>query len=506
MTRSDLAAAAVVVGSMLLTLLLAHGVGVQGDRNRLERHVERLLEATLTVAREGTHALDRSVRLRTARCSADDLTELRVLAFQSRSIRDIGRLEDGRVQCTAAWGVLPHQPLLPEPTRRAASHRFWSIGPAVVDRRVSTDMIAAGDAILFVAPDWFANAAPLDQRTVSVVTTGDGRRVLRAWGDDVQRGAVPAGPRWYDLASVGAHQACDDGYDVCVVASIRRSGLAGASMQLLLGLCLLGTLAGVGINSLLGLSRRRRASLEARLTRAIREERLQVVYQPLRRLSDRGLVGFEALARWTTSSGDHVPPDVFVRMAERIGLGQALARQVVGKVFAEMAPTLQRDGHLYVSINLAAADLLDARFHAYLDAQAARHGVSPHNVVLELTERSTAVRDDLARSIQQLRASGYRFYVDDFGTGYASLDYLAALPLDAVKIDKLFTQAVGSDSVVGQIFEPICTMARVLDVDIVVEGLETEEQATHVARLAPEAIGQGWLLGRPVPLDALPRS
>ncbi|TKS54015.1 EAL domain-containing protein [Luteimonas yindakuii] len=501
---SGIFAAAVVAGSILLTLLLAHAAWVQGDRHRLERHVDRLLEATRLVATQSTRALNDSLRLTTARCSADDLTELRVLAFQSQHIRDIGRVEDGRVLCTAAWGVLPHPPLLPEPTRRATAYRFWSVGSTLVDRRISTDMVAAGDAILFVAPDWFGDIARLDPRTSSIVTTRDRRHVMRAWGSEA---TILPGAReepWHDLGSARVQLACDDDYDLCVMARTRGSGLADASLQSVLGLCLLGGLAGMGINSMMGASRRRRASLEARLARVIRTDRLHMVYQPLRRLSDRGLVGFEALVRWTTSSGDDVPPEVFVRMAEQTGLGRALARQVVAKAFAEMAPTLQRDSGLYLGINLTAEDLLDMQFHDYLDAQAALHGIAAASIVLEITERSTAMRDDLVRNIHLLRAKGYRFYIDDFGTGYSSLDYLAALPLDAVKIDKLFTQAAGSDSVVGQIFEPMCTMAHALRVGIVVEGVETEQQAEHVCRLAPQAIGQGWLLGRPVAVQDLP--
>ena len=461
LTRSGLLAAAIVAGSILLTMLLAHAAWVQGDRHRLERHVERLLDATRVLATQSNHALNGSLRLRTERCSAHDLTELRVLAFQSDHICDIGRVAEDRVLC---------------------------------------------NAILFVAPDWFGNIAEADRRMASMVTTRDGQHVMRAWGDTTPLMPGATEEPWHDFGPTRVQRACDDDYDLCAMASLRASGLWGGSLQAVLGLCLLGGLAGVGVNSLLGASRRRRASLEARLTRVIRYDRLRVVYQPLRRLSDRGLVGFEALVRWTTASGDDVPPDVFVRLAETSGLGRSLARQVVRKAFTEMAPVLRADAGLYLGINLTAEDLLDAQFHEYLDEQAAHHGIAATSVVLEITERSTAMRDDLVRNIRHLRAKGYRFCIDDFGTGYSSLDYLATLPLDAVKIDKLFTQAAGSDSVVGQIFEPMCTMAMALRVGIVVEGIETEQQARHVCRVAPQAIGQGWLLGRPVAIDDLPKT
>jgi len=493
-----------IVGCVALTLLLAHMIRLQSDRHRVENHAERVLDAAVSTARESIDTFRQSLRLQTEPCSPEDLKELRVLAFRSNDIRDVGRIQDDRVLCTGAWGPLATPLALPPPTRITDSHQFWSEGPSIVDSRISTDMLSAGGVILFVAPTWFDDAARLDEHIHSVVTTHDRSQVLRATADDVGHIRERRSSTWYDLGTERVADACSDAYNLCVVARTRASGLAALMPHLILGLCLLGGFAGLGVNSLLGHSRRRRATLESQLARALRDDGLDMEYQPLRRLSDRRLVGFEALARWTTEDGNRVSPDVFVRMAERDGLGRDLARQVVRKTFSELAPRLAAGDALYISINLTADDLVDRDFQTYLDAQAALHDVRADNVVVEITERSTATRDDLIRSIHELRARGYRFYIDDFGTGYSSLDYLADLPLDAVKIDRLFTQAAGSDSVLAQIFEPICTMAHALEVGIVVEGVETEEQLRHVQAVAPDAIGQGWLLGRPVPVDRLP--
>lgn len=493
-----------VVACISLTLLLAHIMRLQSDTRRLENHAARVLETAVNTAAESIDTLRHSLGLHTTPCSAEDLKELRVLAFRSTDIRDVGRIDGDQVLCTGAWGALPAPLKLPPPTRVANSHRFWSEGPSIIDPRISTDMLAAGGVMLFVAPSWFDNVAHLDSRVQAIVTTHDRAEVLRATGADLDQYRDDHRTAPYDLHTERVVDICSDTYNLCVVALNRSAGIASLMPHAIVGLCLLGGLAGVGLNSLLGYSRRRRATLESQLTRALRGDGLHMEYQPLRRVSDQRLVGFEALARWTTEDGDRVTPDVFVRMAERIGLGRDLARQVVRKTFAELAPRLAGEAPLYVGINLTADDLIDRHFLTYLDTQASKHGVETHHVVVEITERSTATRDDLIRSIRQLRARGYQIYIDDFGTGYSSLDYLADLPLDAVKIDKLFTQAVGSDSVLAPIFEPICTMARALNLGIVAEGIETEEQLRHVVALAPHAVGQGWLLGRPMPVDRLP--
>lgn len=101
------------------------------------------------------------------------------------------------------------------------------------------------------------------------------------------------------------------------------------------------------------------------------------------------------------------------------------------------------------------------------------------------------------------RASGYRFFIDDFGTGYSSLAYLAELPIDGIKIDRMFTKAIGKEAVSSTIVEKICSIANELGVRLIVEGVEEQQQADHILRLHPQAVGQGWLFGRPMTAGAL---
>lgn len=92
----------------------------------------------------------------------------------------------------------------------------------------------------------------------------------------------------------------------------------------------------------------------------------------------------------------------------------------------------------------------------------------------------------------------YKFFIDDFGTGYSNLAYLAKLPIDGIKVDRMFTQAIGTEAVSAEIVENICNIARRLDLKLVVEGIEKPEQSAYVLKLHPDAVGQGWLFGYPV--------
>ena len=125
-------------------------------------------------------------------------------------------------------------------------------------------------------------------------------------------------------------------------------------------------------------------------------------------------------------------------------------------------------------------------------------GVMPQSLIIEITESSTARQEVVRETIRQLRQDGFHVYIDDFGTGYSSLAYLHELSVDAIKIDRSFTQAIGTKAVTVTVLPQIMAMADALRLDVVVEGIETEEQAAYFMDLAKPHRAQGWLFGAPV--------
>ncbi|WP_280514807.1 EAL domain-containing protein [Candidatus Symbiopectobacterium sp. 'North America'] len=122
-------------------------------------------------------------------------------------------------------------------------------------------------------------------------------------------------------------------------------------------------------------------------------------------------------------------------------------------------------------------------------------------VILELTERSTASPQVLEVALQSLQQQGHKIALDDFGTGYSNLDYLSRFSFNLVKIDKIFVGAIGTDFVNAAFTDVLFSLVQKLDASIVVEGVETQEQAAYVARHCPNAIVQGWYFGRPASID-----
>ena len=245
----------------------------------------------------------------------------------------------------------------------------------------------------------------------------------------------------------------------------------------------------------------RRLSMEGELRRAFKDERIQPYFQPIIRLQDLRIVGFEALARWPSPEQGFVPPDQFIPVAEECGLILPLGEYLLERS-AEHLVLLRRalDDDLYVAVNLSARQTYDARLFDQIVAILERTGLPPEGLRLELTEsllmRDVAVTGTL---LQRLREHlGTRVAIDDFGTGYSSLSYLKQLPIDALKVDRSFVKDVPDDPNDMEITAAVIVMARALNKDVVAEGVETRAQLDFL-RAQGCGFAQGYLLGRPAP-------
>lgn len=486
-----------------LFLAVGHAVVLANDRQELQAYSQRLFSRALAVAAETGKVLNADWTT-AAPCSQADLDRMRYVIFYSRSLRDVGRIDGVRLLCSAGWGALP--PALRElpPAGYALRDlRFWSKVSSPAHPQVISDLAARNGIVVATSPDAFDLFASPPAGIGAKVVSADGRHEFEAFGTALGVPYSPSSP-WQDEGATLRWHRCDAGFAVCVVSHRLDSGLFFRPAVLPFGLALAGMLLGGLLGWLLVNLLRYRQSLPMRLRRLLQRQGLILHYQPLRRLRDGALVGAEVLARWRQRGGAWVPPDTFIPLAEELGLMGQLTRQVLGKALLDMRARLRADPGFYLSVNVAACDLLDRRFCEDLRSLAREHGVAPGQIVLEITERTTADYAELATAMRPLSRHGFRFAVDDFGTGYSNLGSLAQLPLDAVKVDRIFVKAIGTDSTAAGMFGPICSIARALRVSLIAEGIETAAQADGVLQWAPDAVGQGWFLGRPVPADAFP--
>jgi diguanylate cyclase (GGDEF)-like protein len=244
-----------------------------------------------------------------------------------------------------------------------------------------------------------------------------------------------------------------------------------------------------------------RLEVEGNLRRALVRDEFEPVFQPILCLDGGKVVGYEALLRWRHPQGGLILPGDFLPIAEESGLAEAIDWQVYELVLAQ--GWALRDTGAYVSINVGARHFRGARFVPDLLRLVERYEFPPTQLCVEVTERTLLEDPAHARELmRQLRASGMRLALDDFGTGYSSLSYLHQFPLDVLKVDRAFVEALGAESGSNAqaVLRAICSLGRSLGLQVVAEGIETRRQLETLRLLGCEH-GQGFLFARPQPLE-----
>jgi diguanylate cyclase (GGDEF)-like protein len=232
---------------------------------------------------------------------------------------------------------------------------------------------------------------------------------------------------------------------------------------------------------------------------------MNVVYQPLVQLTTGQLTGVEALLRWQHPELGLIPPDQFIPAAEASGAIISIGEWVLRQACKDLSTwSRQRHGReLTVAVNVAPIQMRAANFVDIVKSALDDCCLFPTSLTLEITERTLlAENPNQRRTIEGLRALGSRLALDDFGTGYSALGYLTRFPIDVLKIDRMFVADINTDPQAAALVEGILAMTRNLGLQSVAEGIETEDQLGVLTTMGCH-LGQGYLLGRPAPADAI---
>ena len=249
----------------------------------------------------------------------------------------------------------------------------------------------------------------------------------------------------------------------------------------------------------------RRLSLTSDLRKAIENEEFSVEYQPIVRLADGRLMGFEALVRWHNPVTGQVLPGEFIPLAEEVGLVVPIGRFVFVDACRRLAEWRRRAPalDLRMHVNLSVQEVLEPDLDAFVARNLRRFGLSSDDIVLEITEGAVIRSNTLSLgSLARLRATGVHLCIDDFGTGYSSLRYLHQLPFDAMKIDRSFVESKDGSLGSAPIVRMLIQLARSYGIDVVAEGVETARQAEELIALDC-AYAQGFHFYRPMGADAV---
>ncbi|MCB1171796.1 MAG: bifunctional diguanylate cyclase/phosphodiesterase, partial [Leptospiraceae bacterium] len=239
------------------------------------------------------------------------------------------------------------------------------------------------------------------------------------------------------------------------------------------------------------LEHRIRLDLASRLDQAIRKKELELYFQPIVNLRDGRALGAEALLRWHEPELGFVAPDVFIPIAEETG-----QIRVLGDLVLETAAlTLEKWNRIVpdfsISVNISPGQLSKSNLLSSIRALLSRHRLSPRNLKLEITE-NLLLEDKNISLLRQVRDMGIRLVMDDFGTGYSSFAYLQKFLFDILKIDKSFLLHLHDEPSNPHLVEAMVRMAHSLQMEVVAEGIETEEISGFLKTLGCE-MGQGYL-------------
>jgi diguanylate cyclase (GGDEF)-like protein len=243
-----------------------------------------------------------------------------------------------------------------------------------------------------------------------------------------------------------------------------------------------------------------RRLMEIELRMAIERQEFELHYQPIVDAKTGLVCAVEALVRWRHPVKGLVPPDQFIPLAEETGLIIPMGEWILQKACADAA-TWPDD--ITVAVNLSAIQFKRGNLFDVILCALIESGLRPGRLELEITETVLLANEqEFLTTIRQLKNVGITFALDDFGTGYSSLSYLTKFPFDKIKIDRSFTQGIGSRSDCDAIISSVLTLACGLNISITAEGVETEDQAALLRNAGVDLL-QGYLFGRPARLAEL---
>ncbi len=240
------------------------------------------------------------------------------------------------------------------------------------------------------------------------------------------------------------------------------------------------------------------------LDHAIENDEYTLLYQPIVSVKDSRTQCLEALIRWAPEGGDPIPPDTFITIAEDCGKITDIGKWVLRTVCKQAGTWKQEHGVFpNLAINISTKQLASSDFRELFQTEIVKNKISANMIEIELTETSVMQNPDFVmEELNLLHALGVKISVDDFGTGYSSLDYLRRLPLDTLKIDKSFTSGIGESKSDEEIIRLMIAMAHTLGLEVIAEGVETEEQLDFLANHGCDLI-QGYIMSRPKQADTV---
>ncbi|TXV34461.1 cyclic diguanylate phosphodiesterase [Klebsiella quasipneumoniae] len=458
------------------------------DLSRAASVAREVVSSTERLLDETRSAIDRASPLLSEPCTQEVSAGLRRLSIGMEHIREINLFQQNLLACSSFGGAVHVREFLPAGDGRmlflAIDESVGSGVPVIILRRYYGDWSITAS----IATRWIADALkqpgdhrPLSLRIADIVLT-DGNHLakepLTSYTHAVHSGLYPFSVEYSGDRRIPLTLFWRDG-----ALSLLLSVLLGAAVAAVLWHTLL------------------RRSTE--LSRAVHNGEIVPWYQPIVDAGTSRIVGVEILARWKKPDGTVLSPASFIAEAESSDLIIPLTQHLTRIVASELPSLLNDQSCWHVGLNVTQAHLQEPGFFTECLAFTAAFPPGSINLTLELTEREPFGDSEAIRNrLEQLHGSGMAVALDDFGTGYSNMEYLSRLPVDIIKLDRVFVSRIGQGAAAEQLLVSLIDLASVLNLKIVAEGVETEVQANWLRERGVHW-QQGFYYSPPVPLHML---
>lgn len=467
------------------------------ERVHLKDYARWTLQRADLVVTRAKDALRRLVMENHALCSPLHLERLQQLTKDVLSVEKIDVFKDGTLVCDS-WGASTS----PEPMRKpdiVLSQDFGLVigsGPTLQHPPAEMVAVAYGPYQALIKKERLIDVL-YDTPMVIGIATHDGRLLALSGRTDPRLARQLSLEETSGTTGQKVFSSLRSA-DFIAFAISDHSVVAWRADSELWKLIPVGVAMSAGIIALIVWASRQRMSLAGELKTGIAYREFVAHYQPIIELATGRCVGAEALIRWPKPDGTWVRPDLFITYAEDHHMIAPVTDIMIARVLEDMKMALRADPSLHIAINISAEDIQSGRFLDVLSPALETAQVDPAQIWLEATERSFIEADAARATLKRARQLGHTVAIDDFGTGYSSLSLLESLPLNALKIDKSFIDAIGREAATSIVTPSIIDMAHTLTFVVVAEGVEKAEQAAYLKAAGVE-FAQGWLYSKALP-------
>ena len=494
-----------ILTSLVLLLLAAQTIAWRLSEARVETFSATVLERSVYLLQQAQSIAQENAHEPAAPpCSAADINHLRSLLWNYQLIKDIGRVNNDALTCSVLWGRLDSPLSLRQEGEQAKHIAGAAFLQLPVANGVEATALRRRDLIIFLSPFAFRRFESEPETAwfsaLAVNKSGDERYFTVGRNTEELQQAINGKSRWDYIV----RKRCSPQFDLCAVAGARATGFFNESAVIIGFVFFIALLTGTLVSLCWHFWRSKKTSLPARLQRALAQEKLRVVYQPICEIQSARLTGVEALLRWDDDDMGAISPEVFIPLAEEAGIMPQITRYVTTKALAEMQALMQRYPFT-LSINVSLADLFSVDYLPFLIEQTRQHSLTPGRVILEITERQGANLESMSSAITRFKQAGFVIALDDFGTGYSNISWLSQLPVDEIKIDKSISDSISTHSLNKTLLINLMLLLKSMSQKVVFEGLEETSQITYLRTHFPQSYGQGWWYSRPLDAPSLLR-